>query len=383
MSKTSIIRHPESDRLIQVKKWQIDACDGQHHAAFVLSFIEYWTNVYLSFDSKLKYTIHGKSKREIDFTEQGMPMIPFTLEEITEGTLGLFGRNRVFDGVGTLLKKQFLFEHASTTIDRTKRYSLGIKNINIFIENYCGHRLEINDAKFRNKRCNSTKVNDVLIGEEIKKRLRRDYEETSSAKISHEILQGQKNDFSSQGEETKKEKKVTPKKEKKSEDPTSHLHKRFREIWGKFYLSKFQTEFVWGTTNAKGEYKASVHVFAIGSIAKQIHVKSVAAALGEITDARIENGFCFFIEQSYERADDFGKRNFTPNHLATKFNEYFTLIKSPKNATTQRTNGYDANGFRINPAMEVLNAIKSHQATTNGDTGLSEEEVRRFIATLD
>ena len=206
---------------------------------------------------------------------------------------------------------------------------------------------------------------------------------SSSAKISHEILQGQKNDFSSQGEKTKKEKKVAPKKEKKSEDPTSHLHKRFREIWSKFYLSKFQTEFVWGTTNAKGEYKASVHVFAIGSIAKQIYVKSVAAALGEITDARIENGFCFFISESYERADDFGKRNFTPNHLATKFNEYFTLIKSPKNATTQRTNGYDANSFRINPAMQVLNSIKSHQATTGSDTGLDEEGIRQFLATMD
>jgi hypothetical protein len=42
--KTSCISHPANERLVIIRKWQVDFCEGNHCAAAQLSFFEYWHN---------------------------------------------------------------------------------------------------------------------------------------------------------------------------------------------------------------------------------------------------------------------------------------------------------------------------------------------------
>ena len=45
MSRTSCIRHPESEPVLVIHQWQVRACDGNTCAAALLSFFEYWHNI--------------------------------------------------------------------------------------------------------------------------------------------------------------------------------------------------------------------------------------------------------------------------------------------------------------------------------------------------
>jgi hypothetical protein len=46
--RSSCIRHLENEPLIVIRRWQIEACDGDACAAALLSFFEYWHNIKLA-----------------------------------------------------------------------------------------------------------------------------------------------------------------------------------------------------------------------------------------------------------------------------------------------------------------------------------------------
>jgi hypothetical protein len=54
MSRTSCIPHPEGERLILIRKWQLEACQKDACAAALLNLFEYWHNIKLEQRSQAK-----------------------------------------------------------------------------------------------------------------------------------------------------------------------------------------------------------------------------------------------------------------------------------------------------------------------------------------
>ena len=59
MSRTSCIAHPEAERLILIRKWQLEACKKDACAAALLNLFEYWHNI------KLEQRSQAKSHNEV------------------------------------------------------------------------------------------------------------------------------------------------------------------------------------------------------------------------------------------------------------------------------------------------------------------------------
>lgn len=124
--KTSCIRHPENERLIMARTWQVAFCENDICASLLLNFFEYWHNIKL----EQKY----KSSRANDIAEnhgdsrtQDETLLQFhTLEELSDGILGAFGQSKIREAIAYLTNRGVISQHSNPnprySFDRTKYY---------------------------------------------------------------------------------------------------------------------------------------------------------------------------------------------------------------------------------------------------------------------
>ncbi len=106
--KSSCISHPERERLVIIRKWQVEFCDGNHCAASVMSFFEYWHNWKLDSDEHNRKSndiseMHGDSRLLSEDVVQFHSM-----QEISDGLLNLYGVKSISDAVRLLESKNAL-----------------------------------------------------------------------------------------------------------------------------------------------------------------------------------------------------------------------------------------------------------------------------------
>jgi hypothetical protein len=95
MSKTTCINHPKKETLIIMRTWQVEFCRGNHCAAALLNFYEYWHNIKLAMSEK-NVRSNDISEMHGDSRAQDETLLQFhTNEELSEGILNLYGRNAI------------------------------------------------------------------------------------------------------------------------------------------------------------------------------------------------------------------------------------------------------------------------------------------------
>lgn len=135
--KTSCIRHPESERLILVREWQVVFCEGNHCAAMLMSYFEYWHNIRLEQSER--------SKRQNDIAEQHQEkrnqdesFYQFhTREDLEAGLLGVYGKSSIDKAIEYLKSKGVISLHSNPNprykFDRTQHFRFHPEILNAYL----------------------------------------------------------------------------------------------------------------------------------------------------------------------------------------------------------------------------------------------------------
>lgn len=128
--KTSCIAHPEDQPLIQIKAWQVYACDGNHCAAALLSFFEYWHNI------KINY-LENLSRYKKDVIKE--PYQYQTDEDLRAGLLGLYTTKTIRESLRLIEEKGFVTQSKNPDpkhkYDNKKFFLFHPEKVNYYIKN--------------------------------------------------------------------------------------------------------------------------------------------------------------------------------------------------------------------------------------------------------
>jgi hypothetical protein len=124
--KTSCITHPANERLVIIRKWQVDFCEGNQCSAAILSFFEYWHNWKLDSDnynhkSNNIAEMHGEAR----FLSEDVYQY-HSLNEMSDGILNLYGAKAIAEAIKVLESKGAISVHANPNprfyYDKTKYF---------------------------------------------------------------------------------------------------------------------------------------------------------------------------------------------------------------------------------------------------------------------
>ena len=93
--KNSCIQHPSKERLLVIREWQVAFCSGNHCAAALLSFYEYWYNIKLETSQK-NHKSNDIAEMHGDGRTQDESLWQFhNLDELNDGIIDLFSKNTI------------------------------------------------------------------------------------------------------------------------------------------------------------------------------------------------------------------------------------------------------------------------------------------------
>lgn len=136
--KTSCINHPAKEPLIIIRKWQVEACDGNHCAAALLSFFEYWHNIRLEQSIKAAQA-NDIAERHGDGRTQDESFIQWhSSNDLERGLLGLYAHGKIAEAVNLLSGKGFIRTLRNPNprykFDATKHFVFNEDAVNEWIE---------------------------------------------------------------------------------------------------------------------------------------------------------------------------------------------------------------------------------------------------------
>jgi hypothetical protein len=143
--KTSCIAHPDRERLVIIRKWQDEFCDGNKCAAAVLSHFEYWHNWKLDSDEYNQKSndiaeTHGDTRQLSENVYQFHSM-----KEISDGILNLYGEKAIAEAIKLLESKKAISTHSNPNpnyfYDKKKYFIFYPDVCNEWIKNHYKSRL--------------------------------------------------------------------------------------------------------------------------------------------------------------------------------------------------------------------------------------------------
>jgi hypothetical protein len=111
--KSSCISHPERERLVIIRKSQVEFCEGNQCAAAVMSYLEYWHNWKLDSDEYNKKA-NDVSEMHNEKRQLSEDIYQFhSMQEISDGILNLYGIKLISDSIKFLESKNVISTHAN------------------------------------------------------------------------------------------------------------------------------------------------------------------------------------------------------------------------------------------------------------------------------
>ncbi|WKZ15529.1 MAG: hypothetical protein QY317_16670 [Candidatus Jettenia caeni] len=107
--KTSCINHPAQEKLIIIREWQLEFCNGDACEASLLSFFEYWHNIRLEQTKKAKRAneiavMHGDEGQAV----QDESLLQFHTEKELEENIMIYGRTKISEAIKNLQQKRVI-----------------------------------------------------------------------------------------------------------------------------------------------------------------------------------------------------------------------------------------------------------------------------------
>jgi len=144
--KSSCVQQPNNNRYIQVNEWQIAFCHQNHCAAFLLSHFIAWHDWKLNHDE-----YYSRANNIAELHGDGRPnnqnaYLFFTMEDLAEGILNLYGKNAINTALLLLEELQVISVHKNPNpryhFDKTKYFMFYPEICNKWIKN--NHKREEN-----------------------------------------------------------------------------------------------------------------------------------------------------------------------------------------------------------------------------------------------
>ncbi|MBA2649747.1 MAG: hypothetical protein H0U75_09195 [Legionella sp.] len=140
MSRTSCISHPEGERLILIRKWQLEACSQDACAAALLNLFEYWHNIKLEQKSQSKgYNKvagrHGENSTQIETLLQWHKS-----QQLEVSLLNIFNKRRIQAAIELLENLKFISVHRNPNpryaFDKTRHFLFHPNVVTLWLKEY-------------------------------------------------------------------------------------------------------------------------------------------------------------------------------------------------------------------------------------------------------
>lgn len=140
MSRASCISHPENERLILIRKWQLEACGQDACAAALLNLFEYWHNIKLEQNSQAK-GFNDVAKRHGDDGSQIETLLQWhKTEQLEDALLNIFNKRRIHGAIEVLEKLKFVSVHRNPNpryaFDKTRHFLFHPNEVRAWLNDY-------------------------------------------------------------------------------------------------------------------------------------------------------------------------------------------------------------------------------------------------------
>ena len=148
MSRTSCISHPEGERLILIRKWQLEACNKDACAADLLNLFEYWHNIKLEQKSQAKgyndvAARHGENGLQIETLLQWHKS-----EQLESSLLNIFNKRRIQAAIELLENLKFISVHRNPNpryaFDKTRHFLFHSNEVRSWLKEYASKNTGVN-----------------------------------------------------------------------------------------------------------------------------------------------------------------------------------------------------------------------------------------------
>ncbi len=153
MSRTSCIPHPEGERLVLIRKWQLEACQKDACAAALLNLFEYWHNIKLEqrYQAKNHNAVaerHGENGNQITGLLQWHKS-----EQLEDSLLNIFNKRRIQTAIELLENLKFISVHRNPnprySFDKTRHFLFHPNEVKSWLKSYLfvqsEHKLDVVD----------------------------------------------------------------------------------------------------------------------------------------------------------------------------------------------------------------------------------------------
>ena len=166
--KQSCIRHPEKERLLVIREWQLEACkneDGKSNAcaAALLSFFEYWHNIKLEQAGQARMA-NKVSRQHGEPESQNESLWQWHTEEELEHGIMIYKRSTIREAVRFLAGKGFITvsdnPNPKYRFDRTKHFLFHPDTVNAWLR---AHPLKVTDGAVESTDCHPLEIRDGAV----------------------------------------------------------------------------------------------------------------------------------------------------------------------------------------------------------------------------
>lgn len=139
--RSSCVNHPKDEPLVMFRKWQLEACDGNHCAAILLNVFEQWHR------SKMENRRQSNAYNEVAFRDGDDQRLYaglwqwHTSAELKEYILGIFKDGAIREAIDLLEKKGFIKVGSNPNprykFDKTKWFLFMADSVNAYLSIKC------------------------------------------------------------------------------------------------------------------------------------------------------------------------------------------------------------------------------------------------------
>lgn len=166
MSRSSCIPHPEAERLVLIRKWQLEACGKDACAAALLNLFEYWHNIKLEqkFQSKGYNEVaarHGENGTQIETLLQWHKS-----EQLEASLLNIFNKRRIQAAIELLEHLKFISVHRNPNpryaFDKTRHFLFHPNEVLAWLKTYSESKNDLPNEQYE-----CIDGDDLLLSREI------------------------------------------------------------------------------------------------------------------------------------------------------------------------------------------------------------------------
>ena len=139
----SCFDNPSRDDIVLIRRWHVRFCEGNHCAAAILSYFDYWHSIKLEQHEKAVIA-NNVAEMHGDKRTQDESLFQFhTYDEISYKLMGMYGKNKISESIKLLEKRRAISIHRNPNprykFDNTSFFFLNVPRVEKWLISYKKH----------------------------------------------------------------------------------------------------------------------------------------------------------------------------------------------------------------------------------------------------